>query len=222
MPSATSPKPSASSPKHATANRGRRRIGRAGVTSSCVSLLEHAARHVPFYAATGSAALAARTHAISRTGRILEKRDLAREPARVPRGRARSARAQSGSTRAARPAQPLTLWRSRRTNVLWYALFEGGARLVRASHVAVAGTNIGGRSWSRHTVRRPPYWVWSEGLRLLYMSSYHLAPARRARLPRALREHRIEYLLGYSFVAPVARARRAGERARRRSGKRSA
>jgi len=160
-------------------------------------LLVHAARHVPFYRRHWQRRPPSADPRDLASWPVLEKRDLRENPRAFladgldPRGLVRLHT--SGTT-----GTPLTLWRSRRTNVEWYALFDARARgwygVTRRSRWA----NIGGQIVVANDARRPPFWVWSEGLRLLYMSSYHLAPTVAADYLGALRQHRIEYLLGYS------------------------
>ena len=160
-------------------------------------LLEHAARHVPFYRRIWQR----RPHGADprdlSSWPILEKRDLRENPHAFltdgvdPRGLVRIHT--SGTT-----GTPLTLWRSRATNVRWYSLFEARVREWYGVSRANRWANIGGQVVVATGVRRPPFWVWSEGLRLLYLSSYHLEPETARDYLSALRDHRIEYLLGYS------------------------
>src|SRR5207244_2032688 len=58
--------------------------------------------------------------------------------------------------------------------------------------------NLGGQLVASANSRRPPFWVWNSALRQLYLSSYHLAPDLIPHYIRALKDYRIDYLLGYS------------------------
>lgn len=92
----------------------------------------------------------------------------------------------------------LDLWWSRRTVREWYALFEARWRhwygVSRHDRWAI----IGGQLVVPIARRRPPFWVWNPALHQLYMSAYHLAPDLAHHFVRAMRDHRVRYLFGYS------------------------
>ncbi len=106
----------------------------------------------------------------------------------------------SGST-----GTPLSLWRSRSATMRWYALFEARARAWNAVSRHDPWAILGGQLVAPIERRRAPFWVWNAGLKQLYLSSYHLAPANAAAYLEAMVRHRIRYLLGYpSAMAALA------------------
>ncbi len=92
----------------------------------------------------------------------------------------------------------LDLWRTRKTNQAWYALFEARCRkwygVSRQDRWAI----LGGQLVVPVQQRRPPFWVWNMALNQLYMSSYHLAPDLIPYYLDALRGYHIKYLWGYT------------------------
>src|SRR6185295_4835414 len=57
--------------------------------------------------------------------------------------------------------------------------------------------------------REPPFWVWNQGMRQLYMSTYHITPDVAASYLDAMRRYGVVYLFGYatalSAIAAAAR-----------------
>src|SRR5262249_47693863 len=101
---------------------------------------------------------------------------------------------------------PLSLFQSRETVRTWYGISEARIRhwngLSRRDRWAI----FGGQLVVPVERVRPPFWVWNAGLRQLYLSSYHLAPANVAAYVDALRRHRVRYVFGYaSSLDSVAR-----------------
>ncbi|CUS34881.1 Coenzyme F390 synthetase [Candidatus Nitrospira nitrosa] len=98
----------------------------------------------------------------------------------------------SGST-----GKPLSLWQSRKTIRELYALNE--ARTLRwnglSRHNRLA--MVAGRLVTPVSQRKPPFWVWNQGLNQLYMSSYHLAPDLIGSYLEAISRYRVTYLSGY-------------------------
>lgn len=92
----------------------------------------------------------------------------------------------------------LDLWRSKKTDRAWYALFEARCRnwhkVSRHDRWAI----LGGRLVTPVSMRQPPFWVWNAALNQLYMSSYHLAPDLIPYYLDALSDYGIHYLYGYS------------------------
>ncbi|RMH19052.1 MAG: phenylacetate--CoA ligase family protein [Acidobacteria bacterium] len=169
------------------------------------ALLERAARRVPYY----------RRYWRRQGGRepwrrlerwpILRKEAVRAEPlaflADDVRRRRMYVEHTSGST-----GTPLTLYWSRATVRAWYALFEARVRRWHGVGRGDRWAHLGGQLVAASERRRPPYWVWNAGLRQLYLSSYHLAPATAAAYVDALRRHRVRYVLGYpSSLATLAR-----------------
>ncbi len=166
-------------------------------------LLERAAERVPFYRQLWHG----RCGDPRRLGDwpVLEKESLRRDPRAFLTDGSNPRRMlpepTSGST-----GTPLTVWRSRRTAIAWYALVE--ARMRRWNGVARGDrwAVLGGQLVVPATVRRPPYWVWNATSRQLYLSSYHLAPETAAGYLGALERSKVSYLLGYaSALSSLAR-----------------
>ena len=108
----------------------------------------------------------------------------------------------SGST-----GSPLRLWRSRRTLVARYALYEARHRNWYGVSRRDPWAMVGGRLVVAQRQTKPPYWVWNAAQRQLYVSSYHLEPAQaRASLDEMARRE-IRLLWGYpSSLDALARA----------------
>lgn len=99
----------------------------------------------------------------------------------------------SGST-----GKPLSLWftlNTMRTISAWsearFRYWNGVSRRSRWAMVA-------GQLVTPISQRRPPFWVWNQGLNQLYMSSYHLAPDLMGVYLDALKHYRVTYLYGYA------------------------
>jgi phenylacetate-coenzyme A ligase PaaK-like adenylate-forming protein len=93
---------------------------------------------------------------------------------------------------------PLTLWWSRETVRLWYALFEARARAWYGVSRRDRWAMFGGQLVAPFAQRRPPFWVWNAALNQLYVSSYHLAPELIPSCIDALRRYRVAYVFGYT------------------------
>ena len=101
---------------------------------------------------------------------------------------------------------PLTLWRSRRALRARFALYE--ARRLRWNGVDRHDrwALLGGQLVTPYSRNRPPFWVWNQPLRQLYLSSYHLAPHFIPAYIEALAAYGVCYLIGYpSSIHPIAR-----------------
>ncbi len=163
-------------------------------------LLERSAARVPFYREAWAARRRAGDRsdpAVLQSWPLLEKEDLRRHPRAFLAEDSRPERMVSLHT-SGTSGKPLTLWRSRETNLAWYALFEVRSRLWHGVDRACRWANLGGQLVTAAGARRPPFWVWNRGLNQLYMSSYHLAPDLLPYYLEALQRYRIEYLYGYS------------------------
>jgi phenylacetate-CoA ligase len=99
----------------------------------------------------------------------------------------------SGST-----GTPLELWWNRDMVRSWYALFEARLRVWNGVSRHTRWAILGGQVVAPVKSRRPPFWVWNQGLNQLYMSAFHLAPDLLPDYLDALRRYRIRYLLGYT------------------------
>lgn len=98
---------------------------------------------------------------------------------------------------------PLTIWQRRPAIRNWYGLFEARTRLwygvSRFSRWAI----LGGQTVTPLSQRKPPYWVWNHALQQLYLSTFHLKAEFIPDYVKAIRHHRIEYLVGYSAALHV-------------------
>jgi phenylacetate-CoA ligase len=105
---------------------------------------------------------------------------------------------------------PLTTWRSRRTSIEWYALFEARARVWYGVNHRMRWAILGGQVVVPAKQVEPPFWVWNAGLRQLYLSSLHLSERNVGAYIDALRRYRVRHLYGYPssmyWLAIMARA----------------
>jgi len=185
------------------------------------SLLEHAARRVPYYRAQW----AERRRKGDRSSwqylenwPVLEKEALRRNPAAFLADGANPRRMHHEHT-SGTTGKPLDLWWSRSAMRLWYALFEARWRrwygVSRHHRWAIAA----GQLVVPAARRKPPFWVWNAGLNQLYLSSYHLAPDLVPHYLDALERYRVVYLLGYAsglyaLAVEALRLGRSGARLR--------
>ena len=98
---------------------------------------------------------------------------------------------------------PLQLWRSRAAMRQWYALFEARSRLWYGVSRDTRWAILGGRLVAPVEQSKPPFWVWNAPLRQLYMSVYHLAPRLAEYYLDALKQYRVEYIVGYPSALEV-------------------
>lgn len=106
----------------------------------------------------------------------------------------------SGST-----GSPLILWRSRASNVAWYALAEARLRAWNGVRRGMPWAQLGGQLIAPVSQQRPPFWVWSRSQKQLYLSAYHLAPGNAGAYLGAMAKHRVRSLMGYpSAMAALA------------------
>ena len=94
--------------------------------------------------------------------------------------------------------KPLQLWWSRETVRQWYALHEARTRQWYDVDYKDRWAMLGGQLVTPFDQTCPPFWVWNAGLRQLYLSAFHLAPAYAAAYLEAMRRHRVMYLFGYA------------------------
>jgi phenylacetate-CoA ligase len=163
-------------------------------------MLRRAAEHVPYYRRLWERRRAAGDHASPErleNWPVLSKEAVRAEPrAFVDDGcDPRSLRHEhtSGTT-----GTPLSLFQSRETVRTWYGISEARIRhwngLDRRDRWAI----FGGQLVVPVERARPPFWVWNAGLRQLYCSSYHLAPANVRAYVDALCRYRVRYVFGYA------------------------
>lgn len=99
----------------------------------------------------------------------------------------------SGST-----GKPLNLWASLQTVRTISAWSEARIRYWNGVSRHNRCAMIAGQLVIPVTQRKPPFWVWNQGLNQLYMSSYHLAPDLMGAYLDALSQYRVTYLYGYA------------------------
>jgi len=100
----------------------------------------------------------------------------------------------------------LDLWLSRETVQSWYALFEARCRRWNGVSRHDRWAIIGGQLIAAVEQDTPPFWVWNAPLHQLYLSAYHLAPRHIKSYADALRDYKIQYVLGYpSAIHTIAR-----------------
>jgi phenylacetate-CoA ligase len=128
--------------------------------------------------------------------RILKKEDVRTNPRGFLADDTSAGRLQQELT-SGTSGTPLRTWHSRATDRAWYALMEARWRGWYGVSRRAPWAILGGQLVTPIAQRRPPFWVWNAGLKQLYLSSYHLSPDNCASYIRALREHRVVYLLGY-------------------------
>lgn len=109
---------------------------------------------------------------------------------------------------------PLRLWRTRRTLMRRYAIYEARHRrwygVSRGQRWAMAGCQL----VAEPTSEQPPFWVWNAVMRQLYVSSYHLAPEQTALSLAAIKKYRCRYAWGYpSSLALLAQGPDVGHEA---------
>lgn len=92
----------------------------------------------------------------------------------------------------------ITLWWSLEMTRRWYALFEARWRRWHGVSIHNRWAILGGRLITPVSANKPPFWVWNAPMHQLYMSAYHLSPRLVPYYCDALRQHRIEYLWGYT------------------------
>ena len=144
---------------------------------------------------------------------ILEKEELRRNPAQFLAAdcdqRRMFAEHTSGTT-----GTPLVLWRSRETVRKWYALHEARTRLWHQVTRHDRWAIVGGQKVVPVSQRKPPFWVWNPGSKQLYLSAFHVAPARGESYLDALKHYKVEFILGYT--ASIATLAAEALRLRRR------
>ncbi len=163
-------------------------------------VLKHAATSVPYYRELWAARRRAgdrRSCEYLEHWPLLEKTELRENPQAFlsdrAAGLARRVDQTSGTT-----GMPLKLWRTRRTLVARYALYD--ARRLRWHGLSRHATwaNAGGQLVATASRQAAPFWVWNAALRQLYISSYHLSPLLARQALNALRVYSVRHLFGYT------------------------
>lgn len=93
---------------------------------------------------------------------------------------------------------PLTFFQSREALISWYALVEARSRRWYGVDRSTRWAILGGQTVTSINAQKPPYWVWNQAFSQLYLSTYHISHRTVSAYVDALRNHRIEYLYGYT------------------------
>src|SRR5690606_4057525 len=93
---------------------------------------------------------------------------------------------------------PLQLWRDRKTNRDWYALFEARTRRWNGVRFSEPWALLGGQPVVPAAQSRAPFWVWNAALNQLYLSANHVSAKNADDYIRALRNYEITHIIGYS------------------------
>ncbi len=163
-------------------------------------ILHRAATQVPFYKQYWNKRRRYRDHAsweILNNWPILTKETLRAQPHAFVAEDCNPRRMFEGHT-SGTTGKPLTLWYSRQTVMRWYALWEARIRIWNGVSRHDKWAILGGQLVTPISQGKPPYWVWNQGLKQLYLSSYHLAPANIHDYIKALQKHNITYIFGYA------------------------
>jgi phenylacetate-CoA ligase len=164
-------------------------------------LLHHAATKVPYYREQWARRRRAGDRAsweLLENWPILPKQALRDDP-RAFLADGRSGRLFESSTSGS-TGTPLRVWQSREMLVFWYALFEARIRRWNGLHLRDRWAHLGGQKVVQVDRRRPPFWVWNQGMNQLYMSTFHISPERAAYYLRAIRRYGVAYAFGYAHA----------------------
>ncbi len=163
-------------------------------------ILDHAKNTVPYYrrlwAAQPSTTDAPDAWLMLENWTVLDKEALRAEPRAflADDAPAKLEHEQTSGT----TGKPIHLWYPRDTAQQWYALFEARWRgwygLSRRDRWGI----LGGKMVTSAVRQSPPFWVWNAGFGQLYLSVYHLSPQNVPHYLKAIAEHRIAYLYGYT------------------------
>lgn len=163
-------------------------------------ILHHAATNVPYYRAMWERRRLAGDYASWHTLEnwpILERAEVQESP--------RAFLADDANTLTMFPeiaigpgGRPMQLWRSKETLRVWYALFEARARMWHGVNRLNRWAILGGQPVVPASRRDPPFWVWNQPMRQLYMSAYHLSRETAPLYLEALDRYQVDYLLGYT------------------------
>lgn len=93
---------------------------------------------------------------------------------------------------------PLFLWCSRQMLQTWYALAEARWRRWYGVSLNDRWGMLGGQVVTPFRRKSPPFWVWNQGLKQLYMSVLHLKPDWCPAYAKAIEKYKIKYLYGYT------------------------
>jgi phenylacetate-CoA ligase len=167
------------------------------------SLLDRAARRVPFYRRLWQARRARGDRAsweLLPNWPVLTKAELRARCAEFvadDRDRRRMFHERTSGT----TGTPLDIWWSRRTMRAWFALHAVRVRSWHGASRHEPWAILGGQPVVPAARRRPPFWVWNRPMRQLYLSSNHVSAANAAAFADAMAEHRVTHLITYTSSA---------------------
>ena len=162
-------------------------------------LLNRAATQVPYYQQIWSERRAKGDHSSFEqleNWPILKKEDLRSQPERFVAADLDRQHLLSDHT-SGTTGTPVTIWYPRQTLRQWYALHEARTHIWNGVDRNDRWAIIGGQLVTPANQTRPPFWVWNQGLKQLYLSAYHLAPAVISSYIQAIQRHHVVYMLGY-------------------------
>jgi phenylacetate-CoA ligase len=165
-----------------------------------VKMLVHAAKNVPYYRKYWSdqrrSGEKVRIEDLSQWP-VLSKEKIRKDPkAFVSDGI--NTRRLFGEHTSGTTGTPLSLWCSRQMLHNWYALVEARWRHWYGVSLHDRWGILGGQVVTPFRQTTPPFWVWNQGLRQLYMSVLHLKPEWCPSYAKAIENYRIKYLYGYT------------------------
>jgi len=106
--------------------------------------------------------------------------------------------------------KPVVQWFSRSTVQHWYAIYEARIRLWNGVSRHDRWGIIGGQMIAPVQQFTPPFWVWNQGLKQLYLSAYHISRDNVQAYLKAIQDFELAYLLGYpSALYTIANEGRA-------------
>jgi len=100
---------------------------------------------------------------------------------------------------------PLSLWWSRPTSRLWFALFEARVRGWAGVDRQNRWANLAGQLVVPYSAGKPPYWVYNLALRQLYLSAHHLSADTALDYAAVLKGFEPRSIVGYpSAISSLA------------------
>ena len=93
---------------------------------------------------------------------------------------------------------PLGIYLSQESLTRWYALNEARIKAWNGLDSHHRWGHLGGQPVVPIDQSHPPYWVWNAALKQLYMASMNVGPRSSASYLSAIKEYRLDYLLGYA------------------------
>ena len=136
---------------------------------------------------------------------VLKKEDVRKEPKKFICDSSKRKRMYlehtSGST-----GTPLSLWQSKETLRKSYAIYEARVRRWHGVSFKDRWGILGGQMVAKPDATTPPFWVWNQAFKQLYLSSYHISLANAKDYHQAIRDYELKYILTYpSALSSLAR-----------------